>query len=124
MGEMAAQDLAMSSGIRTSAGMLLLMVSGTLMICSIPINFSCNIVLVHIICLSYRYIQAPLAYPRERERRRKINGEENWLPLCMFNDGFMSDGSAPCYWSDYYSRNEREPENTELAPWVFRLYAK
>ncbi|XP_022955128.1 uncharacterized protein LOC111457188 isoform X2 [Cucurbita moschata] len=37
-----------------------------------------------------RYVQAPLAYPRERKRR--MNGGEDWLPFCIYCNG-RSDGS-------------------------------
>ncbi|KAF5445295.1 hypothetical protein F2P56_034357 [Juglans regia] len=67
-----------------------------------------------------RYVQAPLAYPRERKRR--MNGGENWLPFCIFSDGKFADKLSPCYWSDYYSANPRTPHNIELAPWVARFY--
>ncbi|KAF3438422.1 hypothetical protein FNV43_RR21184 [Rhamnella rubrinervis] len=67
-----------------------------------------------------RYVQAPLAYPRERKRR--MNGGENWLPFCIYSDGKLSDRVSPCYWSDYYSANPRTPHDTRLAPWVARFY--
>ncbi|XP_028756542.1 uncharacterized protein LOC114715817 [Neltuma alba] len=67
-----------------------------------------------------RYVQAPLAYPRERKRR--MNGGENWLPFCVYADKRFTDRLTPCYWSDYYSANPRTPHNTELAPWVARFY--
>ncbi|XP_065623646.1 uncharacterized protein LOC112019722 [Quercus suber] len=67
-----------------------------------------------------RYVQAPLAYPRERKRR--MNGGEDWLPFCIYSDGNFADRLSPCYWSDYYSANPRTPHNTELAPWVARFY--
>ncbi|KAI9087875.1 hypothetical protein K1719_030205 [Acacia pycnantha] len=67
-----------------------------------------------------RYVQAPLAYPRERKRR--MNGGENWLPFCIYADKRFTDRLNPCYWSDYYSANPRTPHNTELAPWVARFY--
>ncbi|OAY65866.1 hypothetical protein ACMD2_23909 [Ananas comosus] len=66
-----------------------------------------------------RYVQAPLAYPRERKRR--MNGGEDWLPFCIYFKGF-TDKLSPAYWSDYYSENKREPKNTDLAPWVARFY--
>lgn len=76
-----------------------------------------------------RYIQAPLAYPRERKRR--MNGGEDWLPFCIYSSakadqgiGSLSEKMSACYWSDYYSINTRQPDNTELAPWVAKLYAK
>ncbi|GMY12749.1 acyl-carrier-protein phosphodiesterase PptH-like isoform X1 [Fagus crenata] len=67
-----------------------------------------------------RYVQAPLAYPRERKRR--MNGGEDWLPFCIYSDGKFTDRLSPCFWSDYYSANPRTPHNTELAPWVARFY--
>ncbi|KAF8036022.1 hypothetical protein BT93_C1903 [Corymbia citriodora subsp. variegata] len=69
-----------------------------------------------------RYVQAPLAYPRERKRR--MNGGENWLPFCIYSDGEFAERLSPCYWSDYYSVNPRQPRNTELAPWVARFYSQ
>lgn len=69
-----------------------------------------------------RYVQAPLAYPRERKRR--MNGGENWLPFCVYSDGEFTERLSPCYWSDYYSVNPRRPHNTELAPWVARFYSQ
>ncbi|KAK1257097.1 hypothetical protein QJS04_geneDACA019240 [Acorus gramineus] len=68
-----------------------------------------------------RYVQAPLAYPRERKRR--MNGGEDWLPFCIYFGGF-TDKLSPCYWSDYYSKNKREPQNTVLAPWVAKFYTR
>ncbi|KAK4742876.1 hypothetical protein SAY87_000877 [Trapa incisa] len=67
-----------------------------------------------------RYVQAPLAYPRERKRR--MNGGENWLPFRIYSNGRFAEKLSPCYWSDYYSVNPRDPLNTELAPWVARFY--
>eukprot|EP00268_Persea_americana_P041358 TRINITY_DN4116_c0_g2_i4.p1 TRINITY_DN4116_c0_g2~~TRINITY_DN4116_c0_g2_i4.p1 ORF type:complete len:319 (-),score=61.82 TRINITY_DN4116_c0_g2_i4:395-1303(-) len=69
-----------------------------------------------------RYVQAPLAYPRERKRR--MNGGEDWLPFCIYYDGHLEERLSPCYWSDYYSYNKRQPENTKLAPWVARFYSR
>ncbi|KAJ7299645.1 hypothetical protein O6H91_Y187300 [Diphasiastrum complanatum] len=70
-----------------------------------------------------RYIQAPLAYPKERQRR--MNGGEDWLPLCIYDSEFgLIDGPLPCYWSDYYRSHKRKPENIELSPWVANLYRK
>lgn len=67
-----------------------------------------------------RYIQAPLAYPRERNRR--MNGGENWLPFCIYCDGEFTNALSPCFWSDYYSANPRSPHITQLAPWVEKFY--
>lgn len=69
-----------------------------------------------------RYVQAPLAYPRERKRR--MNGGENWLPFCLYADKKFTDKLNPCFWSDYYSVNPRTPHDTKLAPWVARFYKK
>ncbi|KAB5516891.1 hypothetical protein DKX38_027539 [Salix brachista] len=69
-----------------------------------------------------RYIQAPLAYPRERERR--MNGGETWLPFCVYSGGKFADRLSPCYWSDYYAAHARAPHVTELAPWVARFYKR
>ncbi|KAL1551288.1 acyl-carrier-protein phosphodiesterase PptH-like [Salvia divinorum] len=69
-----------------------------------------------------RYVQAPLAYPRERKRR--MNGGEDWLPFCIYSSGNFSEKLSPCYWSEYYSVNPRTPDITELAPWVARFYSK
>ncbi|XP_022841597.1 uncharacterized protein LOC111365349 isoform X2 [Olea europaea var. sylvestris] len=69
-----------------------------------------------------RYVQAPLAYPRERKRR--MNGGDDWLPFCIYADGCFAEKLSPCYWSDYYAVNPRTPNCTELAPWVARFYAK
>ncbi|CAI9111656.1 OLC1v1011939C1 [Oldenlandia corymbosa var. corymbosa] len=69
-----------------------------------------------------RYVQAPLAYPRERKRR--MNGGEDWLPFCIYHNGKLAPRLSPCYWSDYYDHNPRAPEFTELAPWVARFYSR
>ncbi|KAJ4713720.1 Ser/Thr protein phosphatase family protein, expressed [Melia azedarach] len=69
-----------------------------------------------------RYVQAPLAYPRERKRR--MNGGENWLPFCVYSDGKFSAKLYPCYWSDYYAANPRSPDITDPAPWVARFYKR
>ncbi|PIN24851.1 hypothetical protein CDL12_02432 [Handroanthus impetiginosus] len=69
-----------------------------------------------------RYVQAPLAYPRERKRR--MNGGEDWLPFCIYSSGNFAQRLSPCYWSEYYSVNPRTPDITQLAPWVARFYTK
>uniref|UniRef100_A0A1D1YJW5 Uncharacterized protein L509 n=2 Tax=Anthurium amnicola TaxID=1678845 RepID=A0A1D1YJW5_9ARAE len=68
-----------------------------------------------------RYVQAPLAYPRERGRM--MNGGADWLPFCIYYRG-LTDRLSPCWWSDYYCTNKREPDNTDLAPWVARFYKR
>ncbi|KAJ8513742.1 hypothetical protein OPV22_004176 [Ensete ventricosum] len=52
---------------------------------------------------------------RIRERKRRMNGGEDWLPFCIYDKGF-TDRLSPSYWSDYYSKFKRDPENTDLAP--------
>ncbi|XP_022994628.1 uncharacterized protein LOC111490283 [Cucurbita maxima] len=69
-----------------------------------------------------RYVQAPLAYPRERKRR--MNGGEDWLPFCIYCNGRFAHKLTPCYWSDYYAANARSPNNTQLAPWVSKFYGR
>lgn len=73
-------------------------------------------------CFIFRYVQAPLAYPRERKRR--MNGGENWLPFCIYSNGRFAHKLTPCYWSDYYAANPRSPHDTQLAPWVAKFYKR
>ncbi|KAL3686866.1 hypothetical protein R1sor_013175 [Riccia sorocarpa] len=65
-----------------------------------------------------RYIQAPLAYPRERARKQI--SAENELPLCIYDSerGGLLPGPFPARWSEYYRLHKREPDNQQLAPWV------
>lgn len=149
---MEAQKLAICLAILTSAGMQCLMASGTIIhipssvfswylalrtpvgifarwhgCCSHTSSCSCLDIQYYIqeecySLLTCRYVQAPLAYPRERKRR--MNGGEDWLPFCIYYDGHLGERLSPCYWSDYYSFNERQPENTKLAPWVARFYSR
>ncbi|KAM3256293.1 hypothetical protein ACQJBY_049030 [Aegilops geniculata] len=44
-----------------------------------------------------RYVQAPLAYPRERNRR--INGGQGWLLFFIYRDGFNPE-ICPAIWSE------------------------
>lgn len=69
-----------------------------------------------------RYVQAPLAYPSERAKR--VNGGAGWLPFLLYDSsrGGLVGGPVACHWSDYYRAHAREPDNTELAPWVAGLY--
>ncbi|ERN10220.1 uncharacterized protein LOC18438392 [Amborella trichopoda] len=71
-----------------------------------------------------RYVQAPLAYPRER--KRGMNGGAEWLPFCIFDseNGGLPPKLSECYWSDYYTSHKREPDNTQLAPWVAKYYSR
>ncbi|KAH9602192.1 hypothetical protein KSS87_000808 [Heliosperma pusillum] len=68
-----------------------------------------------------RYVQAPLAYPRERKRR--MNGGEDWLPFCIHSDGKFTQRQH-FDWSNYYSVNPREPDNLHPAPWVAKYYKR
>lgn len=52
-----------------------------------------------------------------------MNGGEDWLPFCVYDCG-LTEQLSPSFWSDYYTKNKREPENTELAPWVARFYKR
>lgn len=70
---------------------------------------------------SIRYTRAPLAYPRERKRR--MNGGEDWLPFCIFSNGSFTE-RGDFAWSDYYSVNPRDPDIQQLAPWVAKLYRR
>ncbi|CAM6098737.1 unnamed protein product [Calypogeia fissa] len=65
-----------------------------------------------------RYIQAPLAYPKERERGQV--GEAKNLPLCIYDSetGGLIGGPFKSKWSEYYRMNKRDPDNQQLAPWV------
>jgi Icc-related predicted phosphoesterase len=79
-----------------------------------------------------RFIQTPLAYPSERERRMKSlyvgeGGEEEHgstfpqplFPLKIFDsEGNKFETHFWAHWSHSYTTRERDPENTELAPWV------
>ncbi|KAG6555954.1 hypothetical protein Mapa_001894 [Marchantia paleacea] len=69
-----------------------------------------------------RYIQAPLAYPKERARMQ--NGAQKELPLCIYDSdrGGLSQDPFPSRWSEYYRRHKREPDNQQLAPWVEHHY--
>ena len=114
------EQLAMFLGTHISVGILWLMRSGT-----DPSMFMIKMQNAYpnsndINFLRFRYIQAPLAYPRERKRRMNSEG---WLPFCVYRDGFNPE-IYPALWSDYYNKNKREPENTQLAPWVARHFAK
>ncbi|CAI5472477.1 unnamed protein product [Closterium sp. Yama58-4] len=90
-----------------------------------------------------RYLQAPLCYPRERERRRqaaksssnessssssasvKQSADDPWLPFLLYDSstGGLKTSLLQSHWSNYYRMNPRQPEVTELAPWVAARYA-
>lgn len=95
-----------------------------------------------------RYVQVPLAYPREWEQRRKsleigsMKGEEseNRYPVCIWDSTMSSDagkdedssvepptgfpqGWLGGWWSKYYAIMPRQPHrNQELSPWAARMY--
>jgi hypothetical protein len=109
-------------GTLISVGILWLMRSGSDLVVWPFLRSRCMmIILTHDIkFFQCRYVQAPLAYPRERKRRMNSEG---WLPFCVYRDGFNPE-IYPALWSDYYNKNKREPENTQLAPWVASHFAK
>ena len=75
---------------------------------------------------STRYLQVALAKPAERRvRMRSLSiGAIEIEPFCLWTgDKFCEEQQA--HWSEFYKRNERNPNNTtELAKWVERLYTK
>jgi len=73
-----------------------------------------------------RYVQAALAYPRERKARGKSLAVGNApMELLQLYDA-ASDAFAPqqsAQWSDWYQTHAREPTNMELASYVQPQYA-
>jgi hypothetical protein len=70
-----------------------------------------------------RFMQAPLAYPRERDV--KMNGGDSNLPLLIYCDQAGFPPFPLDYrWSTHYREKERQPENLVLAPWVEERYKK
>ncbi|KAL2628813.1 hypothetical protein R1flu_013499 [Riccia fluitans] len=69
-----------------------------------------------------RYIQAPLAYPKERARKQISADIE--LPLCIYDSerGGLLKAPIPSRWSEYYRLHKRDPNNQQLAPWVESHY--
>jgi hypothetical protein len=73
-----------------------------------------------------RYVQAALAYPRERKARGKSLAVGN-APMELLQlydaatDAFTPQQSAQ--WSDWYKTHAREPTNMELASYVQPQYA-
>lgn len=75
-----------------------------------------------------RYLQASLAYPKERETRmgtlRVGNAFEGSTPLLVY-DCAGAGCFAPKHrarWSEYYETNARQPASQELPEWVSRRY--
>ena len=77
-----------------------------------------------------RFLQASLAYPKERETRmgtlRVGSAFEGSTPLLVY-DSAGAGSFAPKHrarWSDYYESNARQPASQELPEWVSRRYAR
>lgn len=52
---------------------------------------------------------------------REHASEAPWLPLCLgwcTEEGFVGGQGTFAHWSGYYERENRDPDNIELAPWV------
>lgn len=64
-----------------------------------------------------RFIQWPLGYPHEQQRRR--GGGKGWQPFVLFDasTGQLSPATN-CYWSSHYATVSRDPSNVTPAPWV------
>lgn len=62
-----------------------------------------------------RYIQRPLAYPRER---RKHGSGEGWQPALVYDTTSGMSPQQHAYWSSYYECHSRTADNVTPAPWV------
>eukprot|EP01065_Artemidia_motanka_P024368 TRINITY_DN29023_c0_g1_i1.p1 TRINITY_DN29023_c0_g1~~TRINITY_DN29023_c0_g1_i1.p1 ORF type:complete len:364 (+),score=58.79 TRINITY_DN29023_c0_g1_i1:87-1094(+) len=76
-----------------------------------------------------RCVQPCVAYPREREARRRsglsVSADIVHLPLLLWQAEGGWGERRSCLWSDYYDKHARTPENTiELADYVARLYRR
>ncbi|KAJ9469869.1 hypothetical protein DIPPA_18074 [Diplonema papillatum] len=82
-----------------------------------------------------RFIQAPLAYPYERESSGKSLrvgpvaqvecDDAGSKPVLLWQEraGFTAEADVAAYWSDYYGKTQRDPSNTtELASYVASEY--
>eukprot|EP00040_Diaphanoeca_grandis_P024367 m.133838 g.133838 ORF g.133838 m.133838 type:complete len:330 (-) comp29698_c0_seq1:627-1616(-) len=64
-----------------------------------------------------RYIQAPLAYPHERNRG--VSTPKDWNPFLIYNqESGFSKYPQSCRWPEHYRTTKRNPQELELAPWV------
>lgn len=70
-----------------------------------------------------RYIQAPLSYPSERQKRlRSVTiGSCPNEPLLIWENGTYPP-QYEAVWSDYYKINDRDPHDFTLAPWVEKFH--
>eukprot|EP00884_Botryococcus_braunii_P009223 jgi/Botrbrau1/18301/Bobra.0179s0030.1 len=66
-----------------------------------------------------RYLQWPLAYPRER-RRQEAEFGENFKPFLLYDTEKGLSPRQSTYWGDLYETVGRDPSNTQPAPWVLR----
>ncbi|KAL3153387.1 hypothetical protein ABBQ38_011726 [Trebouxia sp. C0009 RCD-2024] len=62
-----------------------------------------------------RYLQRPLAYPKER---RKHGAETKWAPALVYDTKSGLASQRHAYWSDYYLTHSREVDDVLPAPWV------
>ncbi len=79
-----------------------------------------------------RYVQAALAYPKERQSRMStlriggVQSDESLAPVFLYDSA--GEGSfAPryaCRWSDYYAANARQPRSREVPEWVAKRYRR
>ena len=63
-----------------------------------------------------RFVQWPLGYPKEMQRRR--NGGQGWKPCLLWDVHEGESTRRSSYWSDFYRNNERKAHITTPAPYV------
>lgn len=83
-----------------------------------------------------RYVQWPLASPREQQRRKLFSKEteapvvraDSSAPLLLFDTQNPKQDTGVCmpevesYWCDWYQEHPREPGSNRLAPYSAMLY--
>jgi len=73
-----------------------------------------------------RYIHWPLGYPREARNQSKVTACSGLLLLLAGGGGGAATAEfVPpqwTFWSEFYREHGRDTAQTELAPWVRRLY--
>lgn len=62
-----------------------------------------------------RYIQRPLAYPKERRRHGSTN---DWQPALVYDTASGLSPQQHVYWSSYYECHPRTVDDVTPAPWV------
>jgi hypothetical protein len=68
-----------------------------------------------------RYVQRSIGYPEERKRRGDAQGV--MMPMLLFDPAHGGlTPPQPAYWSDYYARTRRDPNNIQPAPWVTQYW--